>query len=110
MRRMQLSIEALAPALTLAPVLALALTLTLTLPLTLTLALTPKPNPNPYPNPEPDPDPDQVHQSAGLQPTEAGIALRWNYKGFGFIQPCYGGGPGGIGDLFCHCSDILDGA
>ena len=52
-----------------------------------------------------------VHQSAGWQPTEAGTALRWNqHKGFGFIQPRNGGGPGGGGDLFCHWRDILDGA
>ena len=36
--------------------------------------------------------------------------MRWNHKGFGFIQPRNGGGPGGGGDLFCHCSDIIDGA
>ena len=53
----------------------------------------------------------QAHQSAGVQPTEAGVVLRWNtHKGFGFIQPRHGGGPGGGADLFCHCSDILDGA
>merc|ERR1740139_776002 len=51
----------------------------------------------------------QAHQTAGLQPTEAGTAMRWNLKGFGFIQPRNGNGPGGAGDLFCHCSDILDG-
>ena len=42
-----------------------------------------------------------------------GVAMRWNAKGFGFIQPRLagpGGGPGGQVDLFCHCSDILDGS
>ena len=94
---------------------------------------TPNPNPNPSPSPSPNPNPgpnpngkpgqarakledlehasQQAHHSAGLQPTEAGVVLRWNtHKGFGFIQPRHGGGPGGVADLFCHCSDILDGA
>jgi len=44
----------------------------------------------------------QAHM--GLPNLESGIAARWN-KGFGFIVPRDVRG----GDLFCHCSDILDG-
>ena len=35
---------------------------------------------------------------------EAGVALRWNERGFGFIKPDAGGD-----DLFCHLSQIQDG-
>jgi len=49
-------------------------------------------------------DDDRDGPSGGGGGKEKGTACRWNERGFGFIRPSDGGE-----DLFCHCSQILDG-